>query len=509
MSGKVYIVGAGPGDPGLITVKGMECLKKAEVVVYDRLIDDSFLDTVPNDAEMIYVGKSAKVHAKEQHEINQILVEKAHEGSIVVRLKGGDPFVLGRGGEECEELAANGIPYEVVPGISSSIASPAYAGIPVTHRHVASSFAVITGHEDPAKEVSSINWKNLAAGVDTLVFLMGMGNLPLIVAKLIECGRNSDTPIALIRRGTTLQQQVLIATLSTVVEKAKESDFQPPVAIVVGDVVDLRDKLKWFENQPLFGKRVLVTRSRTQASILSKLLAERGAQPIELPTIEIQSVPDPAELDQSIRGLSGFDWVIFTSVNGVESFWDRLVTLGKDARQFGSVKIGAIGPATAEALAEHGLYPDFMPTEYTSEAILSGFSERNVKGCRILLPRADIAPKDLVKGLAGLGAEPVEITAYLTISPADGAEKAKQMLLDGEIDMITFASSSTVTNLIKLLGNDWQAAQEAKIACIGPVTATTAKDAGLTVDIVAKEQTIPGLVIAIENYYSPSLGGGS
>jgi len=498
MSGKVYIVGAGPGDPGLITVKGLECLKKAEVVVYDRLIDDSFLNSVPPDAEMIYVGKSAKVHAKEQHEINQILVEKALEGSLVVRLKGGDPFVLGRGGEECEELTANDIPYEVVPGISSSIASPAYAGIPVTHRHIASSFAVITGHEDPTKEISSINWENLATGVDTLVFLMGMGNLPLIVEKLVECGRNPDTPIALVRRGTTLQQEVLTATLSTVVEKAKESDFQPPVAIVVGEVVNLREKLKWFENQTLFGKRVLVTRSRIQASVLSKLLAERGAQPIELPTIEIQSVPDLAEMDKSIQDLPGYDWVIFTSANGVEAFWERLVTLGKDARHFGSVKIGVIGPATAEALAERGIYPDFMPVEYTSEAILSGLSERDIKGCRILLPRADIAPKDLVEGLAKLGSEAIEVTAYLTRPPAGVAEKAKQMLLDGTIDIVTFASSSTVTNLIKLLGDDWQVAKKAKIACIGPVTAVTARDAGLTVDIVANEQTIPGLVSAIE-----------
>lgn len=502
MSGKVYIVGAGPGDPGLITVKGMECLKQAEVVVYDRLIDDSLLDSVPPDAEMIYVGKSAKVHAKEQHEINWILVEKAQEGSTVIRLKGGDPFVLGRGGEECEELASNDIPYEIVPGISSSIASPAYAGIPVTHRHVASSFAVITGHEDPTKEISSINWENLSTGVDTLVFLMGMGNLPLIMEKLIECGRSPDTPVALIRRGTTLEQLTLTATISTIVEKAKEAEFQPPVAIVVGDVVNLREKLKWFENQPLFGKRVLVTRSRTQASVLSRLLAERGAQPIELPTIEIQPVPDPSELDQAILDLPGFDWVIFTSTNGVEAFWERLVTLGKDARQFNSVKIGAIGPATAEAIAEHGLYPDLVPVEYTSESIIDGLSERDIKGCRILLPRADIAPGDLVNGLIKLGAETVEVTAYLTKSPADVDDETKQMLLDGTIDIITFASSSTVTNLVKLLGDDWSVTKKAKIACIGPVTAATAKDAGLQVDIVAKEQTIPGLVAAIEEVYT-------
>ena len=502
MKGKVYIVGAGPGDPGLITVKGMECLRQAEVVVYDRLIDDSFLDAAPAEAEMIYVGKSAKVHAREQHEINQILIDKAGEGKTVVRLKGGDPFVLGRGGEECEELAANGIPYEVVPGISSAIASPAYAGIPVTHRQVASSFAVVTGHEDPSKELSSINWENLANGVDTLIFLMGMGNLPSIVEKLIECGRSPDLPVALIRYGTTLEQQTLTATLSTIVEKAEKAGFEPPVAIVVGEVVNLREKLKWFENRPLFGRRVLVTRARTQASSLSKLLAERGAQPIELPAIEIRDLPDMTELDRSIRDIPSFGWVIFTSANGVEAVWNRLVTSGTDARQFGSVKIGAIGPATALALEERGLYPDFMPAEYTSKGILDGLSERDIKGCRILLPRADIAPKDMAEGLASLGAEPVEVAAYLTRPPLAIAEKARQMLLDGKIDVITFASSSTVTNLINALGDDWQAVQNAQIACIGPVTASTAEKAGLKVDIVAGEQTIPGLVRTIEEAYS-------
>ncbi len=502
MKGKVYIVGAGPGDPGLITVKGMECLKQAEVVVYDRLIDDSLLDLVLPDAQMIYVGKSAKLHAREQPDINQILIDKAGEGRTVVRLKGGDPFVLGRGGEECEALAASGIPYEVVPGISSAIASPAYAGIPVTHRQAASSFAVITGHEDPTKELSSINWENLATGVDTLVFLMGMGNLPLITRKLIECGRSPDTPVALVRHGTTLQQEVITAPLSTVAEKAKEADFEPPVAIVVGEVVALREKLKWFENQPLFGKRVLITRARTQASSLSQLLAERGARPIELPAIEIQDLPDTTELDQSIRDIPGFDWVVFTSANGVEAVWNRLVALGRDARQFGAVKIGAIGPATALALEERGIYPDFMPAEYTSAGILAGLAERDIKGRRILLPRADIAPKDLVEGLAGLGAEPVEVTAYLTKPPAEIAEKARQLLKDGKIDIITFASSSTVTNLIEALGSDRQPVQNAKVACIGPVTAATAEAAGLKVDIIADEQTIPGLVRSIEEAYS-------
>lgn len=498
MKGKVYIVGAGPGDPGLITMKGQQCLKRAEVVVYDRLIDDRLLEIVSPAAEMIYVGKSAKVHAKEQSEINQILVEKATEGNIVVRLKGGDPFVLGRGGEECDELAANGIPFEVVPGISSAIASPAYAGIPVTHRNMASSFAVITGHEDPTKEVSSINWEKLATGVDTLVFLMGMGNLPLIVEKLIEYGRNPQTPAALVKQGTTLQQQAITATLESIVEKAQKADFQPPVAIIVGEVVHLREKLQWFENQTLFGKKILVTRSRHQASVLSKMLAERGAQPIELPTIEIESLSDFSELDDAIDSMESYDWVIFTSANGVREFWQRLVTLGKDARWFGSTKIGVIGPATAQALEEIGLYPDFMPDEYTSQGIISGLVERDIRGTRILLPRANIAPKDLLDGLSSLGAEPTEVTAYLTSIPKNIPEKARQELMEGKIDVITFASSSTVTNLVNMLGNDLKSVQNTIVACIGPVTAATAREAGMKVDIVAKEQTIPGLVASIE-----------
>ncbi|MDY6912760.1 MAG: uroporphyrinogen-III C-methyltransferase, partial [Chloroflexota bacterium] len=309
MTGKVYIVGAGPGDAGLITVKGLECLRRAAVVVYDRLIDDGLLAFVPADAELIYVGKSAKVHAKEQEEINQILVDKAQEGKLVVRLKGGDPFVLGRGGEEAEVLASNNITFEIVPGISSSMAAPAYAGIPVTHRGVASSFAVITGHEDPAKEISSINWANLATGVDTLIFLMGIGNLPKIMKKLTEHGRSPETPVALIRQGTTLQQQVVTGTLATIVEKARTAQFKPPAAIAVGEVVNLREKLAWFESRPLFGKRVLVTRSRSQASSLSKLLTERGAQPVELPAIEIHPVPDPEKLDQAILNLADYQWV--------------------------------------------------------------------------------------------------------------------------------------------------------------------------------------------------------
>lgn len=503
MIGKVYLVGAGPGDAGLITARGIDCLKRAQVIVYDHLIGKGLLDYAPADAEIIYAGKSAKIHAKEQHDINRILVEKAKEGKVVVRLKGGDPFILGRGGEEAMDLAANNIPFEIVPGISSAIAAPAYAGIPVTHRNMASSFAVVTGHEDPRKATSSINWENLATGVDTLVFLMGMGNLPLIVEKLTEHGRSPDTPIALIRHGTTLQQQTLTGTLSNIIEKARSADFQPPVAIVVGEVVGLQQNLSWFENRPLFGKRILVTRSRSQASKLSSLLSERGAQPVELPTIEIHPVPDPDELDQEILNLPDYDWVIFTSVNGVEAFWKRLRALGLDARQFARSGIAAIGPATAQALVKRGLVPDFIPEEYTSNGIVSGLAERKIDGCHILLPRADIAPKDLTDGLTQLGAEPLEITTYLTRLPEKTAsEKIKKMLLDEKIDIVTFTSSSTVTNLLSILEGDWQMLKKAKIACIGPITAATAEKAVLKVDIIAQEQTIHGLVSAIEEVYS-------
>jgi len=501
IQGKVYLIGGGPGDIGLITVKGLGCLKKADVVVYDNLIADGLLDYARPDAEMIYVGKSGKIHAKEQHEINQILVDKAKENKVVARLKGSDPLVLGRGGEEAEELFNNNIPFEIVPGISSSIAVPAYAGIPVTHRNIASSFAVVTGHEDPTKETSSIHWDKLATGVDTLIFLMGMGNLPKIVEKLIECGRAADTPVALIRQGTTMQQQTLTGTLETIVKEAAEVNFQAPVVIVVGEVVALREKLAWFENRPLYGKRVLVTRARAQASVLTNILAERGAEPVELPAIEIKDLKNTDELDRAISNLPEYQWIIFTSVNGVDAVWKRLRALNIDARWFRNIKLGAIGPATAEELENHGLYADFMPEEYTSEGILSGLASMDIKDCRILLPRADIAPNDLPDGLIGLGAKPEAVTAYFTELPAGGIEKGKAMLLNGQIDIITFTSSSTVTNLLKVLDGDLSALGKAKTACIGPITAATAKEAGLMVDIMAREQTIQGLVDAIESYF--------
>jgi uroporphyrinogen III methyltransferase/synthase len=496
--GKVYLVGAGPGDVGLITQKGWGCLAQAEVVVYDRLLDQQLLEVVSPRAEKTYVGKAAGAHARSQGEINQLLVEKAKEGKTVVRLKGGDPFVLGRGGEEAEVLAENHIPFEIVPGISSAVAVPAYAGIPVTHRRLASSLAVITGHQAPGK--SSINWEKLATAVDTLVFLMGVKNLPEIVAKLIEHGRSPDTPVAVIKEGATLEQETVVGRLGDIVAKVKEHHLTPPAVVVVGEVVRLREKLRWFDNRPLFGKRILVTRARHQASALSHLLSERGAEPIEVPAISIQALSDTRELDQAIANLDRYQWVVFTSVNGVEAFFQRLYSLKLDSRALSGLKIGAIGPATAKALAQKGITPDYVPEVYSSEGLLAGLKGYTVRGKRFLLPRADIADKKLTDGLTRLGAEVYEIVAYRTVAPPEAISKIREMLSSGQLDVITFTSSSTVSNLVAALG-DKVAVNRAKVACIGPKTADAATKAGLKVDIVAREHTIPGLVEAIEEYF--------
>ncbi len=499
--GRVYLVGAGPGDPGLISLKGLECLARADVIVYDRLLDDRLLDSACPEAERIYVGKATGQHAREQDEINQLLVAKAREGKTVVRLKGGDPFVLGRGGEEAEALAHNHISFEVVPGVSSAVAVPAYAGIPVTHRGLASSFAVITGHEDPNKESSSIAWEKLATGVDTLVFLMGMHNLPKIVAQLREHGRHPDTPVAVIKDGTTPAQQAIVGSLTDIIAKVKKCHIHPPAVVVVGEVVRLREKLRWFDNRPLFGKRILVTRARHQASASSRLLSERGAQPVELPVIDIKATTNTEALDRAISNLEHYQWVVFTSVNGVEAFFQRLYALNLDTRAHNGLKIGAIGPATAKLLASKGIIADYLPEVYTGRGFIAGLSRQDIAKQRFLLPRADIADKELAEGITQLGAEVHEVAVYSTTPAADTASRAKQMLLSGEIDVITFTSSSTVSNLMALFKNEGQALNKVGIACIGPKTADTAIRAGLRVDTVAGEHTIPGLVSAIEQYF--------
>ncbi|MDW7674372.1 MAG: uroporphyrinogen-III C-methyltransferase [Bacillota bacterium] len=496
----VYLVGAGPGDPGLITVKGLECIKKADVLVYDRLASSRLLAHARPDAELIFVGKSPDRHVLRQEEINQVLVDKAKENKIVTRLKGGDPFIFGRGGEEAEVLLEHGIKFEIVPGITSAISVPAYAGIPVTHRDFTASFAVITGNEDPNKEESNIHWDKIATGVGTLIFLMGMGNLPKIVAKLIEHGRAKDTPIALIRWGTRPEQQTLVGNLDNIVQKSTEAQFKNPAIIIVGEVVTLREKLQWFENKPLFGKRVLVTRSRSQASDFAKRIEELGGEPFEFPTIEIES-PDYQGLDQSINKIEEYNWIIFTSVNGVQSFFNRLFKLGKDIRELQNASICAVGPKTKEALEEKGLIVDYIPGEYRAEAIIEGLQGKVMAGHKVLLPRADIARKVLPKALTEMGALVDDEVAYVTKRSDANGIILKQMLADKEVNVITFTSSSTVKNFVELLGVEKEELAQLLtgvfVASIGPITTATAEELGIKVDAQAEEYTIDGLINSI------------
>ena len=492
----VYLVGAGPGDPGLITVKGLACLQKADVIVHDRLVNPGLLRQAPRGCEMIDVGKSPQRHTLPQETINALLVEKALAGKVVVRLKGGDPFLFGRGGEEAEALAEAGVPFEVVPGVTSAIAAPAYAGIPVTHRDRTSTFAVLTGHEDPTKADSGLDWQKLATGVGTLVCLMGVGNLPQIVAKLIEHGRDPQTPVAIVQQGTEARQRTVTGTLTDIVEKAQAADIKPPAVTIVGEVVRLREKLRWFDTKPLFGKRVLVTRSREQASALSERLRELGAEPLEYPTIEIAPPKDIAPLHEAIARLPTYDWLIFTSANGVRALVDRMTETGTDIQALGRLKVAAIGPPTAQALAGYGLRVDYMPEVYTTEEIAAGIGD--VAGQRILLPRAARAPKQLAQALRNKGATVDEVIAYRTLAVGAPAE-LKALLENGQIDIVTFTSSSTVQNLAaSLRGLDpGKALEHPLVACIGPVTAKTAERLSIRVDVVASEHTIAGLVEAI------------
>jgi uroporphyrinogen III methyltransferase/synthase len=499
-NGFVSLIGAGPGDPGLLTLRGAEALADADVVVYDYLANPALLSHARPTAELIYVGKKAGRHSRSQKEINALLVERAVAGQRVARLKGGDPFVFGRGGEEALALVDAGVAFELIPGVTSAVAAPAYAGIPVTHRGLASSFAVITGHEDPSKGESAVDWPRLATGVDTLVFLMGVGNLSLIVDQLMAHGRPANTPVALVRWGTVPAQQVLSGTLADIVGKVRVANLKPPAVIIVGQVAGLRQQLHWFEDRPLFGQRVLVTRSREQASVLSARLRALGAEAIELPTIHITPPGDWMPLDRAIAELSSYDWLIFTSVNGVGHFWDRLVNAGLDARALYGVKLAAIGPATAAELEAHGLRSDHVPDEYVAEAVAAGLGD--VRGQRVLLPRADIARPALADLLRRSGAQVVEVVAYRTSRPAVDADALRDLLTC--VTIATFTSSSTVRNLATMAQhaglNLPQALAHATIACIGPITAGTARELDLPVHVTAEEYTIDGLVDALIRY---------
>lgn len=497
-TGKVYIIGAGPGDAGLITLKAVECLRLADVVVYDNLVNEELLKYAPANARFIYAGKKGGDHTLSQDKINELLSKEALDGNTVARLKGGDPFIFGRGGEEAEALIERGVPFEVIPGVTSAIAVPAYAGIPLTHRGLTSTVAFITGHEDPTKDKSDIDWQALV-GIGTLVFLMGVKNLGLITEALISRGRLPDTPAALIHRGTTSRQQVITGTLSTIVDRSQANHFKPPAILVVGQVVDLRDTLRWFDTKPLFGKGVVITRPERQADDLVRLLAAQGASSIAFPTISIVPPQDWSELDRALDQLESYHWLIFTSANGVHFFFERLREKGRDVRDLKGIKICCIGPATARQIEARGIRVDLVPDEFIAEGILKSFATMDLQGQKILIPRAASARDILPEGLKKQGAEVDVATAYQTVNSGRKKEELTALIDAGDVDIITFTSSSTVTNFVEIMGIDYVLPSSIRIACIGPVTAATAKKAGFKIDISQEEYTMEGLVQSLIN----------
>jgi len=503
MKGTVYLIGAGPGDPGLITVRGRHCIQTADVIIYDYLASPQLLKHARADAEFIYVGKKGGDHTLPQDGINALLVEKASAGKSVARLKGGDPFIFGRGGEEAEVLVASGIPFEIVPGVTSAIAAPAYAGIPLTHRKFTATLAFVTGHEDPTKETSTIDWEALTRAAGTLVFFMGVKNLPLIVEQLTRHGRAADTPVALVRWGTTARQRTVSGTLSTIVQQVRDAGLKAPAIIVVGEVVSLRDTMQWFDKRPLFGKRIVVTRAREQASALVDRLEALGAQCLEIPTIQIVPPDDWGPLDAALAELEAYQWVVFTSVNGVKYFFRRLFEMGGDVRRLRNARIAVIGPATRDQLLEYGIRADILPDSYRAESVVAAFNSEVMAGCRVLLPRALEARSVLPEELATMGARVDDVCAYRTRLAPDGADTLREALENTEIDMVTFTSSSTAVNFKALLPEDKMAElmTPVTVASIGPITTETATSLGFTVALTAEDYTIPGLCDAILSFY--------
>lgn len=499
--GMVLIVGAGPGDPGLITLRGVRALMRADVIVYDQLANDELLQFARKDARLVYVGKKGGDHTIPQKEINDLLVQEAKKGFVVARLKGGDPFIFGRGGEEAEILAREGIPIEVIPGVTSAISVPAYAGIPLTHREFTSTVAFVTGHEDPSKGKSGIDWARLS-GIGTLVFLMGVRNLSGITRNLIEGGKDPATPAALVRWGTTPDQETVTGTLGDISKKAAAKKITPPAVLVVGGVVSLRDRLNWFEGKPLFGKGIVITRPEDQAGEFAALLQEEGARVIRFPAIEIAPPESWEGLDRAIERIESYHWVIFTSANGVRFFFSRLRERGRDVRDLKGLRICTIGPATARAVEERGLRVDIIPEEYISEGILAAFKGRDLRGKKILLPRAEVARDVLPEGLEKLGASVEAVTAYRTIRSAYRKSDLQPLIEEGKVDVITFTSPSTVMHFREIMGKDFRLPEKVKIACLGPVTAAAAKKHGYSVDILQARYTIPGMVEAIGDYFA-------
>ena len=496
--GRVYLIGAGPGDPGLLTLRGKDLLGEAQVVIYDSLVNPQILKFCHPDAELVFAGKTMGQAHISQEEINELLIRKAKEGKTVARLKGGDPFVFGRGGEEAEAVVKNGIDIEIIPGVSSVTAVPAYGGIPITHRQYNSSFAVFTGHHqgedfdyDPAQ-------------IETLVFLMGLSNIESIMNKLVELGKKPSTPVAVISCGTLPEQTSIVGTISDIAEKTRVLDVQTPATIVVGEVAVLAEAIGWYEKKPLFGKTIMVTREKEASSEFAELLASCGAKTIEFPAIEIKPVRNTEEQQLSVQNLGDYDFFVFTSVNGVSNYFEVLASHGKDPRNLKGKKIIAIGEKTSEELLKYNLPPDHMPAVYTAEGIISLAEKLNLDGKKILIPRALAARELLPETLRAMGAEVEVLCVYETLAPDYTKEELdlmKMNLSDAEIDLVTFTSSSTVTNFFSLLGKDPELFSKTGFACIGPVTAATLLGYGFTPAVTADIHTTRGLKERILDVY--------
>jgi uroporphyrinogen III methyltransferase/synthase len=498
--GICHLVGAGPGDLGLVTLRTRECVETADVVIYDYLCNPEILNWAPPGAEVIYAGKKAGAHTLTQPEINELLIERTRAGKRVVRLKGGDPFLFGRGGEEALALAKAGLAFEIVPGVSSAIAAPAYAGIPVTHREYSSQLTIFTGHEDPSKPEGAIDYQKLAAQPGTKVMLMGVERIGEVAGELMRHGAAAETPAALIRWGTTGSQRTIRGRLDDIASIATETNFTAPAVAVFGEVVNLRDSLNWFETRLLFGKRIVVTRTRKQAGALSAGLRLLGADVFELPTIRIEPPGDLLEFGRLVQDAHSYDWLVFTSPNGVDAFFDLFYKIYRDAREIGGVRIAAIGPGTAQRIKEFHLAVDLLPSEAIAEGVVREFKKQgSIENETVLLVRAEVTRDVIAAELSAMGAIVDEAIAYRTVPETEDVSGGIERLKDEGADLITFTSSSTVENF---LGLKIPLPASIKTASIGPVTSKTMRERGMTVDIEARQHDVPGLTRAIHDYYS-------
>jgi uroporphyrinogen III methyltransferase/synthase len=497
-SGTCYLVGAGPGDLGLVTLRAKELIERADVLVYDALSSPELLKWTKAGCEKIHVGKRAKDHTLPQDQINALIVEKTKAGMSVVRLKGGDPMIFGRGGEEAAELAAAGVPFEIVPGISSTIAGPAYAGIPVTHRDHNTQLTIFTGHEDPTKGFSSVDYAQLAKAPGTKVFVMGVGRLREISASFVEHGADPATPIALTQWATTGAQKTIVGTLATIADIAESTDFGSPAVAVIGTVVNERDKISWFEKRPLFGKRIVVTRTREQAGELSRALSDLGADVIELPTIRIEHPEDKQGFAELVTHAHEYDWLVFTSPNGVERFFDAFFATYPDARSLGNPRIAAIGNGTANKIREYRFTVDLIPEKFVAEGLIEAFKKESVENLTMLWIKAADSRDVVYDGLTALGAIVDECIAYRTVPETADPTGAKARLAGQGADLITFTSGSTVDHFFDL-GLDWP--EGCAAGSIGPVTSAELRKHGQSPAFEANPHDIPGLVAAIVRHF--------